>query len=422
MRAPEKLYYDLFLGLALRSGGAVSGFVLSWLMARIYGAEIVGAYQIGLTTAALASLIVSMGLEILLVRDLGPLLKKNEFADAKIILRKSLRHVLWAGFAFAGLVALLAVPLGRFVVGEPAAVTFIVVMAPIVLLNPLLKLFNALLRTNGDVKISQTLEGIFYTTFTTLILAVAWAMGATGFVALPAIAYVVGYVLAVAISGAFVRRVTRDWPKGGEAKLDLHAGARIVAAPFVTQGGDWLVLLLIAAMGTLAEAGIYRIAFVIGQLYQLINASFAVMAGPHLSRAVGEAQMRAVRHIVRTAGLIGFALSLPLTVICLLAPEQLLALFGQQFVQGAMALAIFAVAQTLNVSVGPAGTALIMLRRENLVLVLEIVATGASLLVAVTTFAQLGLAGPALGVLVASAIRNLGSLAALLATTRRKGA
>jgi O-antigen/teichoic acid export membrane protein len=148
-------------------------------------------------------------------------------------------------------------------------------------------------------------------------------------------------------------------------------------------------------------------------LFQLVNASFATMAGPHIARAAAAGEKQDVLRIVRTAGLIGLALCVPLTIAGLVAPGWILGLFGPAFPPGAAALQVLVAAQTINVALGPVGTALIMVGRERTVLVVEAVATFTGVALAVLSLGTLGIAGVAMGSLAASIIRN-GSNAVLL--------
>lgn len=404
----KRLKLDLLLGLAMRGAGAVSSFALLWLVARIFGVEVVGQYQLGLTTAVLASLFVSLGLDILLVRETGALLRAGQHGDARATYLACRRHILRVGLPASLLFAAAAVPFSRWVLGEPEVSLFLLVLAPTVLLQALLKLGNALLRTQGKVLLSQSLEGVFFTTIAAVILALAWTLGETGVELLPAIGYLIGMVLATALSVTIANRQIAPWP-AGESCLRISEGIPVVAAPIISQAGNWLMLLAVTTMLGLGDAGIYRVAFQVCMLFQLVNASFAIMAGPHLARAAAEPGLAGIRRITLTAGTIGLGLCLPLTVLGLAAPAWILGLFGEDFREGALALQILVVAQTINVALGPVGTALVMLRRAKQVLWLELAGSVSGVILAIATIERFGLAGVATGVLLATVVCNVGN-------------
>jgi O-antigen/teichoic acid export membrane protein len=271
-----------------------------------------------------------------------------------------------------------------------------------------LRLTTALLRTNGLVVASQSLEGVFYTSLAAISLAIAWELGYTGNALLPVWFYMLGCGLAVIISWVMVRRVISGWPRG-KSLIRANEGVFIAAAPLTGHGGDWLQLLIITSFLGLEEGGIYRTAFQFCLLFQLVTTSFAVMSGPHMARSAGEADYRQVNRIVRSAGLIGVALCLPFAFVGWAAPTWVLGLFGPEFHEGALSLQILVTAQIMNVARGPVGTALVMLHRERYVLVLEVVAVTAGVLVALALVGPFSIAGVAAGPLVSSAIRNVAS-------------
>ena len=410
MRLVGNLHAEMLLGLFLRGAGAVSSFALLWLIARIFGADVVGLYQIGLITVVLVGTAAGLGLPELIIRKVANLIRQGALGDARTTFLACSRYVLKRGIVGAGLMALLAAPFSRYVLGEPRAAMFLIIFAPAVLFLAFLRLTNALLRTAGHVMISQSLEGVFYTTLAAAGLALAWSVGMSGDPLLPVWLYQIGFAIAVLISWVMAKRVMESWPVGS-ALIGRNDGILIAAAPITAYAGDWLLLLILTTFLGIEEAGIYRTAFQFCMLFQLVNSSFAVMAGPYMARAAGERDAQQVRRIVRSAGLIGLAICLPLAIAGWIAPAWLLGLFGPEFRQGALGLQILLLGQIINVGIGPVGTALVMLHRERYVLVLEVVATAAGVLAALVLVERLGIAGVAAGTLIASAIRNLANYA-----------
>jgi len=402
------LYAEMLLGLVLRGLGAVSSFALMWMIARIYGAGTIGLYQLGLTTIVLLATIAALGLPELVIRDLSHLISRGELANARTSFLACCRYVFWRGIICAALLALLAAPFSRYVLGEPAVASFLVAFAPTALFLGLLRLTTALLRTTGRVVASQSLEGVFYTSLAALCLAIAWRLGLADNNLLPVWFYQIGCGLAVLLSWLLVRRAISDWPKG-RSLIRPNDGVFIAAAPLTAHTGDWIHLLIVTSLLGLAEGGIYRTAFQFCMLFQLVNTSFNVMLGPHLARAAGAGDRTEVNRIVRSAGLVGVGLCLPFAIAGWTTPTWLLGLFGPEFHEGALSLQILVTSQIISVARGPAGTALVMMHRERYVLALEIVAVAAGVVAALVLVGPLSIGGVACGPLVATLIRSVAS-------------
>lgn len=413
MRLAGNLHAELFLGLALRGTGAVSSFALLWMLARIYGSDVVGLYQLGLATVTLLALCADLGTPQLVVRKLANLIREGQLGDARTSFLTCIRRVFWRGLiAVAGLM-LLATPLSHYVLEEPRVAPYLMVFAPIVLMLAILRTTNSLLRTTGSLIASQSLEGVFYTSVAAMIVAVAWSLGAAQSALLPVWAYLTGFTIALIISCLLTHRTIAPWPKG-KALIGPYAGVFIAAVPITAGAGDWLHILIVTSFGGLEETGIFRTAFQFCALFQLVSSSFAVMIGPHLARASGAGDDSQVRRIVRLAGLTGLGLCLPIAAVGLFAPGFLLGLFGPEFRTGATTLQILVIAQMINVAFGPFGGALFMFHHEKFILKAEIAATAVGVIAAFVLIRPMGIAGIAIGTLSAAVVRN----AAIFVRTR----
>lgn len=401
-----KIGIDLAIGLGLRGAGAVSSFALLWLIARIAGAGAVGAYQIGLTTATVLGVMAVAGLDVLIIREAARAEAGGEQANLRANFLAGRRLILRTGIALAAVMLIGGAATTALWADNAGAALAIMAFVPAVPLLALLRHGNALLRSQGKVLLSQSLEGVFYTTLAAAMIAGFWITQTPVALGLLPMPYLAGLAVAVAIGFGAASRTVRDWGEG-TAQLDIRAGLRTTAAPLIMMSGEWLTLLLLGLLAGLTEAGIYRTAFQFCMLFQLVNASFATMAGPHIARAHAGGSRAEVLKTTRKVGLIGLALVLPLAAVCLIAPQFLLGLFGPEFVAGALALQVLAAAQTINVMFGPVGTALVMVGRERTVLWIEVAASGLALALALGLIPAMGLLGAAIGFAAGTVLRNL---------------
>ena len=381
---------------------------MTWIMAQMFGAKVIGLYQIAFTTMTLLAGVAALGQPVVMIRYIAPLLQANRLPEVGARFRGSVRFVAGLGSALAVTAALLAWPLAELLIGDAGLTPFVIAIAPAVLLLPLVRVQNALLRCLGLVRLSQSLEGVGYTTFAMLVLLVLWQVGGTHNPLIAPVALVTGLLLSVAAGAWFTRRsLSSHELSGPAARPDIAAGAWVATAPIIGLAGNWLILLTIGALLGAAEAGVFRTAVQICMLMELINTSFATMAGPHLATAAGSGDRARARRIILFAGGIGSALAAPLGLLAMIAPEWLTGLFGEEFVTGADALRYLAAAQLVNVAAGPVGVALVMQKRERAVLAVELCATVCGLLTALALIPGWGLVGASLGVLLTVVIRNL---------------
>ncbi|WP_299194637.1 polysaccharide biosynthesis C-terminal domain-containing protein [uncultured Erythrobacter sp.] len=403
-----RIGFDLAVGLGLRGLGAVSGFVLLWLIAKVNGSEAVGAYQLGLTTATMLAVISVAGLDFLIIREAAVIVRRGTIGDLRETFTKGRRFILCSGTACALLMLVGGLSIYALADAPNPLLYIILAFSPAVLLLALLRHSNALLRSQGSVLLSQSLEGVLYTSIAAGVIAVLWlANSDVEPIALP-LAYLAGLALATGISLFAARRLSRNWGEG-TAQIDIPTGLRVTGAPILMTSGEWLTLLAIGAIAGLSDAGIYRTAFMFCLLFQLVNASFSTMAGPHIAKASAAGDRAGVMGITHKVGLIGLVMVAPLAALCLVLPELLLGLFGEEFIAGALALQILAAAQTINVVFGPVGAALIMVGRERQLLKIEVAATSLAVILALALIPVLGFLGAAIGFACATILRNAAS-------------
>lgn len=405
-QAPRlRYFYDLLVGLFLRGGGALASFVVTWLIARQFGAGVVGEYQIGLTTATLGALLATMGLHLVLVREAGRLMTEGDYGSLAATYRACRKYVILAGLVIAVLISGAALVLGATVMPGASAIPFIITFAPLVMLFAWLRLNNDLLRSLGDVWRSQLLEGVFYSGLTAVVLLVLWLSGIAFPASTIAAIYLVSAAIALFLSVRIISARLAAWGDG-RPHLGPWKGLLAVAPAVVLTASDWTILLTVGIFLSIPDAGVYRTLVMYSALIVMISTSFDIMAGPHLAKARAAGDRRQFFSAVNSASWLGLAVASPLVLAAIVIPTPILGLFGPDFIRGSQALWILALAQAIRVVVGPAAPAMVMLHREKPVLYIEIIAALASVPLAFVLVQHLGLVGPPIAILSASILRG----------------
>jgi O-antigen/teichoic acid export membrane protein len=258
----------------------------------------------------------------------------------------------------------------------------------------------------GDVWRSQSLEGVFYSGLTAVILATLWLGNISYPPVVIAAIYIGSVTFAIFLSASNISRLLAPWGKG-TAQIKKTDGLTALAPSVIMGASEWTILLLVGIFLSISDAGIYRTLVMYGALVQMISTSFAIMSGPHLSRARASGDRRQFFSAVSSASYLGIVVAAPLVLAAVFLPEPILGLFGPEFVKGSAALGILAMSQLVGVAVGPAAMAMIMLQREKPVLYIEIIASIASLPLAFLLLREVGLIGPPIAVLTASLVRGV---------------
>ncbi|MEL7444653.1 MAG: oligosaccharide flippase family protein [Pseudomonadota bacterium] len=402
------LRIELLIGLTLRGLGAVSSFALAWLIARHFGAETYGLFQLAMATALIAYVIASMGLDRVIIRTVSVALDEGRRGDAATAYRVARNRQVIVGLVMAILMVATAEPLAKSVLNDPAAANHLIIFAPTALITALTFLCAGVLRSAGRIILSQSLDGVSYTTLAALIVLVAW-LGYGGSLGenplAPAIAFVGSTALVLLVGLYHCERLVNSWGSG-EADVPVLSGLFIASVNLMGRIANWVGLVLLIAAAGAAEGGIFRVAFQVCLLFVIVNSSFAVMVGPRIAAASARADRVAVTKAIRTASLMGIAVCLPLYLALMIFPESILALFGPEFTRGADAMRILATGQLINVAFGPIGGSLAMMHKERANLIITMIAAAISIAVIVLTVETYGMAGVAAGVAVNALLFN----------------
>lgn len=400
---------DLMLGFGLRAAGAVSAFFLSWMVARHFGAGVFGAFQLGLATIAILTMAAVQGLDRIVVRTASAAFGRGEADAAAGFFTAARRRVAIVSIVIAGLMLLGAQPLSDRLANTPSLAGHLRWLAPAVVTLSLIRVASAFLRARGSILVSQSLDGVGYTTIVIILLAFALGLDGAGVARVspttPAAFYLIGTVIIAGAAWYATGRAMRG-VSAAPPSINLAAGLYIAGFNLLAAFGDWFGLFLLTVLRNTAEAGIYRAGFQICLLFTIVNTSFAQIAGPRIAQAYDRGDPREVWRTVRFSGLFGSALVAPLLIGLMVAGEILLGLFGPEFAAGAVALRILAVGQFVNVAAGPLGAALTMTGRERAVLMIEIGSLLPGIVILVWLLPHYGMVAAALSATVAAIIRN----------------
>lgn len=399
---------QVMAGFGLKIAAALSGFLLSWLIARFYGASGVGIYAVATTTVILLSNLATWGHDYLVLRGVAAETKVQNFAAARALVLSVGRDALIAASICAGLLLLFHGPLSEMVDNGQSR-TMLLCVVPALLGWVGVRTGAWALRGSGNMIVSQFLEGPA-TIWLSLIVVGALALSQQ----LPpiwgiGIIYAAAQVTAAIAAWTLMRRHMRSWPSGpllGMRSLYV-AGFPLLVSTFSIAATEWVATLATSASAGPAAAGQLRAALQLISIVAWVALAFDGVLGPQIAAAWRVRDLASIRRIYRKATLGMVVLASPLLLFELFAAEWLMGIFGAEFVGGADALRVLAVGQLLALAGGPVGTILTMTSQGRWIMVYSV--TGVIVMVALAALAvpAFGVAGGAAVVAGATLFRRI---------------
>lgn len=394
---------------------AVLGFALTVIISRVLGASGAGLF---FTVAALFFIVtnaVELGADTALVWALPRLRTLKRSSELRSTARLALIPVWCVSAVSAVAVFLLAPELAHLLVDLPQeqdAMQALRIVAPFVVIAAPMTVALAGTRGLGSV-VPFTLVGSIGIPLARplLVLAVAAvSLGTTAVVLAWATPLVVGAAVAFAV---LARQLRRSEPcPDDHAELPVrplrvqvrefwgYATPRCFSAMFEI-ALVWTDVLLVAALSTTRQAGIYAAASRFITTGTLVEGALRVALGPRLSSQLAVGDRRGAERLQETATVWIVALSWPIYIALAMYGTVLLQLFGDEFVAGAPALAVLALAMALAMAAGLAQTVLLMSGKSGWQLANKVVCLGLNVVLNLLLVPRYGIEGAAVAWAVA---------------------
>lgn len=251
-----------------------------------------------------------------------------------------------------------------------------------------------------------------------VLIALAAGLGVAGVILLWAIPGVVGFAIAVALLARLVRRIERRAGVTGCSPRPI----RELAAEFwrfsflrgiagVLQVTIlWLGVLLVGALSSTREAGVYGAAsrYVIAGAFGLQAVRLAI--SPQFSGLLARGDLDRTQRLYQVSTWWTVGVSWPVYVMLAVFAPFFLRLFGEEFVAGETALVILCLAMLVNIGVGNASVLVLMGGKSLWNLLNSAVSLGVYVALSLFLIPRYGIEGAALAWAVGIVVNNLAPL------------
>jgi len=385
-------------------------FVIALVLARLLAAGQYGLYNLSLTAVELFTYLAQLGMATALVRYVSHFASQRDEAG--------LWGTLQIGFGLGAILSMFFA-LALFVLADTIAVRLfneprlapllqmVSLVVPAFTLSDLAAAATRGFKTMKYTVIAQNFTQPLVRLTLILILAVFVGLNARW-------ALVASIITELIVAGLLLRFLNKLFP----LRRPLQAGRRefrrllrfalpVYGANLINRFGGNIRMLLLGIFGAVSSVGVYALASQINLLGDMFQSSLGNVAQPIISELYSRGDRRGLGRFYQLMTKWSLMLNLPLFLILVLFPGSLLALFGDSFVAGSVALGILAWTGMVDVITGLCGVMLDMTDNTHLKLINTSITLVLSVGLSLGLIPTLGVYGAALSALAAQIIVNV---------------
>ncbi|WP_162891317.1 oligosaccharide flippase family protein [Aeromicrobium sp. A1-2] len=361
------------VNLAGGATGSLIGLLLAAVIGRHLGTEGAGTYFLVVAVFMIVSNVTELGADTGLVRYVSAARARGRLADVPALVRMAVAPVLITGVVLVAVVAGATSTYPDLFAPLPGGL--IVIAAGVAVLSALLAVTLAISRGLGDVVSYPLLQNITLPVMRLLGVGVAVLAGWGVIGVLGSWLAPVAVVLALAV--AAVARLTTRHAGSLRVAPVRPSDRRRLSAEFwgfsATRGVaaaveillEWMDVILVGALASPAQAGIYAVVTRCARAGEVIQQAARVAVGPQISAALARGATHEAREIYGLVTATMIWLAWPFFLVLAIFGDTVLSLFGPGFSDGATSLAVLSLAMALATAAGTVQTILLMGGRSS---------------------------------------------------------
>ena len=367
------------LSFFLRFGGLAAGYLLTLIIAHLFGAKGLGDYVLAITVLRLFTLLAKLGLDTTSIRFIASFASQEKWTSI-FRFRKQVVTILSFTSVFASiLMYCLSEEIANLINANPDFIQlnafFVLPMAFFMLHYQSLRGLKRIAEFSFFYRMSQALFSII-----SIVIIYQFIQDSE----VPVYAYLVSVIIVSLLSFLSFQYWLKDRSEGKEsAEQDimrystlLKISIPLMFAQSVQFIMAWTDKLMLGAIDTpdvtlglttnASEVGIYHTAFKLSMFAAVALMSINSIASPKFAEMFGKNDMEGLKKVVLQSTKMIFWTSVPLVTIFFIFPDFFLGLFGEEFKIGVTAFIFLSCGRLISSFSGSVGNILQMTGNQNI--------------------------------------------------------
>ena len=367
------------ISFILRSLGLAAGYLLTLVIANLFGAQGLGDYVLAIIILRLFALLSKLGLDTVSIRFIASFALQNKWTSI-IRLRKQVVSIISISSVVASLLMyFFSVSIAELINANVLYIQinafFVLPMAFFILHYQSLRGLKRIAEFSFFYRVSQTL-------FSLISVVILYQFFTTS--AVPVYAYLISVLIVSFLSFISFRYWLNERSKGKESAEQeiisystlLKISIPLMFAQSVQFIMSWTDKLMLAAIDTpdvlngitnnTEEVGVYYAAFRLSMFAAVSLMAVNSIASPKFAEMFAENDIQGLKKVIQQSTKLIFWTSAPLLVIFFIFPQFFLGLFGEEFKLGVTAFILMSFGRLISSLSGSVGNVLQMTGNQNI--------------------------------------------------------
>lgn len=409
----DKHFSEILTGSVMSFGikilSVAFGLIINLIIAKYYGAEILGTLTLLISIISIVSMISLAGTDVSILRFIPPLLIKNEYNEIYEIIKKIFMFIISLSILFSVIIYIFSDFIADVIFEKPKLSFFIGLIAFFIFFQVIGKFSIASIRAFKNIKLYLFLQ--FLPALANLsILSIITFFYYTQYN--PIYSQLATQTMVAIVSIWFLKKYLFRYNVSiDKSKTTFRELITISFPMFLTAVMQIVVLqtdvLMLSHMSTLEYVGIYSIVMKLALLSSFIITSINTIIAPKFSELYYNKNMDELKNISKKSTKLIFYTTLPITIVLIVFGEELLSIFGEKFMIGSFALILLASGQLVNAMAGSVGYFLNMTGHQKTLNKIVLLGGISNIILNILLIPNYGINGAALASMISMILWNL---------------
>lgn len=398
------------LVFSTRVAGYLLGFISQAMFARLLGADEFGLYSLGLTIANVGVLFAVFGLNSGMTRFLGEYLGKKDFAKAKGTIIEGFKITFLLSILFAVIITSFRKWIAVDVLNEPRLIPIIPWFSIVLVLLAISRLMSGVFQGLKKPSVYFAFKEVFERLLRVGIFVLLYLLGIRLF----------GVVLATVVSLSLVFPFLvfylyrynhfvfdKSIPIEKDSKKLIRYSSNMLFVSFTYFLMGQVNRLILGAFLDSTSVGLYTIAGTVAGLSAFFLTSFNSIFASMIAELYHSDDLDTLNKMYSNLTRWIVTLTIPVTLWLIIFSEDILSVFGKDYLAAKYALILLAAGQFVNAAVGSCGLMLSMTKFQRYEMINGVIVAGLNLSLNILLIPKLGIIGSAIGGMIAISAVNI---------------